>query len=152
MKFSTREDIAAPIDHVFRAVSDFRVFERAALRRGVAVDRMETLTHPDAEMGWTINFTYRKKPRQISAELVRYDPPNGLMFESYAPGITAIGLIELVALSRQRTRLSMSVDMRPTSIGGRLTIQSLKLTKTKLNQKFKNRVAKLADQIESSAT
>ncbi len=34
MKFSTRKDIDAPIDHVFASVSDFQVYERAAMRRG----------------------------------------------------------------------------------------------------------------------
>lgn len=150
MKFSTREDIQAPIEHVFRMVSDFDGFERSALRRGVEVHRKQTLTQLNAELGWDIGFDYRNKPRRVSAELVQYDPPNGLLFFTYGPGITADGVIDLVALSRARTRLSVSLDLKPTSLGGRLTVQSLKLAKSRLLHRFRTRIATYSDTIENS--
>ena len=41
MKFSTREDIEAPVDHVFAEVSDFAGFERRALRHGADITRLD---------------------------------------------------------------------------------------------------------------
>ena len=38
MKLATREDIDAPIEAVFRELSDFDSFERAILRRGAEVE------------------------------------------------------------------------------------------------------------------
>ena len=37
MKFSTKEDIDAPIDAVFDMLCEFDQFERAAMRRGAEV-------------------------------------------------------------------------------------------------------------------
>jgi len=42
MKFSTREDVEAPVDYVFGQISDFGAFERQALRRGADVRRLDS--------------------------------------------------------------------------------------------------------------
>ncbi|MBS9717418.1 SRPBCC family protein [Pseudohalocynthiibacter aestuariivivens] len=148
MKFSTREDIEAPIEHVFQAISDFDGFERSALRRGAEVQRRERLTEPGAEKGWDIGFEFRGKPRRIVAELTHFDAPNGLQVATATPGIAGDLVAELVPLSRSRTRLRFSLEMRPTSLGGRLTIQSLKLAKGNLTRRFVARVAKFAIDVE----
>ena len=149
MIFSTKEDVEAPIEHVFRMVSDFDGFERSALRRGVEVRRKETLTRPNAEMGWDIGFEFRNRMRRISAELVQYDPPNGLLFFTYGAGVTANGMIDLVALSRARTRISVSLDLKPTSLRGFLTVLSLNFVKSRLTYRLRTRVAKYSDVIEN---
>ena len=46
MKFSTRTDIAAPVEFVFAQLSDFPGFEAAARRRGAEVTRLDTLAAP----------------------------------------------------------------------------------------------------------
>ena len=51
MKFSTKEDIDAPIDAVFQMLCDFETFERAAMRRGAEVHRTDTKTTPGVGMG-----------------------------------------------------------------------------------------------------
>lgn len=150
MKFSTREDIEAPIDFVFRMASDFDGFERSALRRGVTVKRRETLTQPGAKQGWDIGFRFRGKQRDVAAELVSYDAPNTMVFTATARTMHADVTVDLMPLSRERTRLSFVVDLKPKNMRGRVKIQSLKIAKSNIMRRFRLRVANFAAEVEDS--
>ena len=56
MKFSTKEDIDAPIDAVFEMLCEFDQFERAAMRRGAEVQRVDQLAEPGVGMLWEAAF------------------------------------------------------------------------------------------------
>lgn len=149
MKFSTREDIAAPIDHVFAQISDFAAFERQALRRGADVQRLDA---GDVTTGtrWDIAFGFRGKDRKVRAELTALDAPNMLRVDSEGKGIVGVTLLELIALSPSRTRLAMSIELSPNSLAARLMLQSLKLAKSSLTARFKKRIAGYAEDIENN--
>ena len=55
---------------------------------------------------------------------------------------------ELVALSKNRTRIMLSFDIKPLNPSARLLVQSLKLAKTSLTKKFKLRAAEYAKTLE----
>lgn len=150
MKFSTREDIEAPIAHVFDVLSEFRRYERQALRHDIDVKRVAG--GPDPQIGdeWHIRLPYRGKVRQIKTVLVNYTPTSEMCFQSTTKGLSGECNLELVALAANQTRLFMSVELRPQNMSGRLLIQTLKLAKTRLTRKFKSRIAKLAERIEST--
>ncbi|WP_300519881.1 SRPBCC family protein [Aliiroseovarius sp.] len=148
MKLSTREDIAAPIDTVFAELSDFDGFERAALRRGAEVVRTDGSGMVGVGMTWRAQFPFRSRERVADLTLVEFDRPNGLKVFSQLSGVEAEIVVDLVALSRSRTRMAMSVDMRPKSIPARLMIQSMKLAKSNLTKRFKKRIADYATLIE----
>ena len=59
MKFSTTEDIAAPAEAVFDAFCDFASFERAAMRRGAEVQRLDHMAVPGVGMAWHAPFDMR---------------------------------------------------------------------------------------------
>ena len=147
MKLSTREDIDAPISAVFDAVTDFDGFERQLLRRGVDVTRDES--HPLDVPGatWQARFDWRGRPQNLEAELVSIEAEQGYAIESRASGVVAMSVVDLVALSRARTRLFVSIDLRPTTLTSRLFIHSLKLGKGALTRRFKARVADFASGI-----
>ncbi|WP_421701435.1 SRPBCC family protein [Aliiroseovarius sp.] len=148
MKLSTREDIAAPIEAVFAELSDFDGFERAALRRGAEVMRTDGNGAVGVGMTWRAQFPFRNRERVADLKLMEFDRPNGMKVFSKISGVEAEIVVDLVALSRSRTRMSMSVDMRPKSIPARLMIQSMKLAKTSLTKRFQKRVADYASVIE----
>ena len=144
MKFSTREDIEAPIEHVFARVTDFSSFERQALRRGGDIRRLDAAPTPGVGSAWDVSFQFRGKDRKMKAALVKLDEPTALHIDTTASGIDGETRVELVALSRSRTRLSVTMELKPKSLSARLLIQSLRLAKSNLSRKFKMRVADFA--------
>ncbi|WP_306005403.1 SRPBCC family protein [Aquicoccus porphyridii] len=150
MIFTTKEDIEAPLEHVFGVVSDFDRFERLALRRGAEVSRMDRLQQPGLGMMWHIAFQMRGKRREIQIELTEYDPSNRMVFESRSPNIGGHMIVDLVALSRLRTRLGLEIELKPLTLSTRLLVQSMKLAKGSLNKRFKVRVAEYAKATEDN--
>ena len=148
MKFSSREDINAPIEQVFSALCDFEGFERQAMRRGAEVQRMDTLAEPGIGMRWKVDFTMRGRRRQMDLNLVRFDVPNEMVFSACSPGIDGAFSVELMALSRSRTRMSVALELSPLNLSARLLVQSLKLAKATLTKRFKLRVADYAKGLE----
>jgi hypothetical protein len=148
MKFSAREDIDAPIDRVFAALCDFEGFERQAMRRGAEVQRVDPLTQPGVGMRWKTAFTMRGRRRNLDLEMVRFDDPNEMLLEAKSKAVHIDFSIELIALSRSRTRMSIALDLSPLNLSARLLVQSLKLAKATLTKRFKLRVADYAKTLE----
>ncbi len=148
MKLSTREDIAAPIEAVFAELTDFDGFERVALRRGAEVARTDDKGTVGTGMTWRAQFPFRQRVRVADLELVEYDKPNMMRVKSKLSGIEAEIIVDLISLSRARTRMTLSADLRPKSIPARLMIQSVKLAKGNLTKRFRKRVAEYAATIE----
>lgn len=147
MKFSTREDVEAPIDYVFGQISDFGAFERQALRRGADVRRLDSGPVVKGST-WDVAFKFRGKDRRMRATLTELDRPNGLQVDTVSPNINGVSQIELVPLSPHRTRIAVSIDMNANTLSARLLLQSLKLAKSNLTNRFKKRVSGFAQDIE----
>lgn len=150
MKISSREDVEAPIDQVFSVVSDFSKLQDHMQRRGVEI--VEDATGPEAGVGhrWSARFTWRGRARELDAELAALEPGQGYTINSHSSGVSCTTVVDLVALSKTRTRILVSLDLRPTTLSSRLLVQSLKLAKGKLTNRLKQRMGVLARRIESA--
>lgn len=148
MKFTTREDVDAPIDRVFDMICDFDGYERAAMRRGAEVRRTDTLSKPGVGMCWKAAFDMRGKRRDIEIEMKKFDAPHELGVFTTATGLEGTGQIELLALSRTRTRIAVEFEIKPTNLSARLLVQSLKLAKSSMTKRFKLRAAQYAKGLE----
>lgn len=149
MKFTTREDIEAPIDYVFAQVSDFAGFERRALRHGAKVHRLGDGAFAVGTQ-WDVSFKLRGRDRQMLATLAKMQEPEIYQIDAQSDGMIVATIVELVALSPRRTRLNVALELRPRSLTARVLLQSMKLAKTKLNKRFKARVLEYAEEIEES--
>lgn len=148
MKFSAREDIEATMEQVFADISDFDGHERSALRRGVDVSSYTVEQGGQTCPAWDIGFRYRGKPRVAHAILSTCDAPNLMHATFKIGGLEGIAVVELMALSRTRTRMTVGVEVSPKTLSAKLLVQSMKLAKTGLTQRFKQRVGKVAQEIE----
>ncbi len=150
MKFSTRQDIEAPIEYVFERAADFEAHARQAMRRGVAVERADDLAATGTGMCWNVRFDFRGKPRRVRGELTEFDLPNSYLIQSVSAGISADFDVELLSLSRNRTRLKAGLQLLPKTISARLLVQSLKLAKGSLDERFEKRIVQFASDIQGS--
>ncbi len=152
MQFAAREDVRAPIETVFRAVADFDGWERAALRRGAEISRTDSLTRHGTGMSWDAKFTFHNRPRTANVVLEKFDAPRQVRINAVSTGIDVTFVVELVSLSRERTRMDVFTELKPTTISSRLLLQPLKLARTKLSNRFRQRIASFAGSIEDSCS
>ncbi|MBQ2262600.1 MAG: SRPBCC family protein [Loktanella sp.] len=149
MKLSTREDIAAPIGHVFAQASDFDTFERRAIREGAQVTR-----HHDGPVmigtAWDIAVPVRGRIRQFTSTLTAYHAPDSYTITAMGDGLVCIAQLDLVALSPRQTRAIMKIDITARNLTARLLLQSLKLVKTRLSDRLKSRMHNYASVIADS--
>lgn len=147
MKFSTREDIEAPIEYAFGQVGDFGTFERQALRRGADVRRLDS---GPVKVGsaWDVAFKFRGKDRRMRLTVAALEQPNLIHLDAISPNIEATAHIDLVPLSPHRTRIAVAINIGAKTLSARLLLQSLKLAKSNLTNRFKKRVADFSQDIE----
>lgn len=148
MKFSTKEDIEAPIGDAFKMFTDFDQFERSALRRGAQVSRTDSLNLKGSGMTWHTKFKLRGKERKINAEIVEYNEPENYCLELHSDDVVAFATLDLMSLSKSRTRASFAVELKPKSLSGRLMVQTMRLGKSRLEKRFKTRTAEFVRVLE----
>ena len=141
MKFSTREDIDASVEQVFALLCAVEQYERAAMRRGVEVRRHPEPVTLSVGSAWDVNFVMRGKERNITIRIAEMEPRRRMTLEVSGKGYAGRVDFELMALSRSRTRLVVKFEVTPMTLTARLAIQSLRLTKKSLDEKYKIRVA-----------
>ena len=148
MKFSSKEDIEAPIEDVFALLSEFETFERSAIRRGIDVQRMTDISTPRAGITWHVQFNLRGKKRKLDLVMAEYDRPNTMRIDARSPGLDGYMSLDLLALSQKRTRMAVALELKPKTLSARLLVQSFKLAKSNLTKRFKLRVAEFAKGME----
>ena len=142
MKFSTKEDIEAPIEDAFALFTDFDKFERSALRRGGDVRRTDSPHQKGTGMTWDAQFKLRGKLRKVSAEMTEFNAPENYCIEMQSNDMIVFATLDLMPLSKSRTRAGMAIELKPKSLSGRLMVQTMRLGKSRLEKRFK---AKCAD-------
>mgnify|MGYP001549952864 CR=1 FL=1 len=98
---------------------------------------------------WKAAFTWRGRVYDVDAELVNLEEGEGYAIESRSNGVECLGVVDLMALSKSRTRMFVSIELKPTTLSSRLLVQSLRLAKSSLTRRFKSRVAEFATGLQS---
>ena len=148
MKLVRNEDVEAPVAFVYAALSNFDQWERAALRRGAEVTRLDTLATPGPGMMWNVGFDFRGRRRTVDLRLVGLEPSQTLALTGQGASMIGRALLELVEMGPKRTRLAVTVEVEARTLAARLLLQSLKFASAKVNRSFEARIAQLAATIE----
>ena len=149
MKFSTREDIEAPLGFVFERLTDFEGLERQVMRRGLEITRKNPELGNSKGAKWELKVPFRGKLRELKAELVEVDPSGRINVFAKSGGLNMDVTFDLLALSPARTRMTVGYDVRPDTLSARILLQSVKFAKATLQRRFKKRVAKFCEYLES---
>lgn len=148
MKFSTKEDLEIPIETVFEMLSDFEGFERAAMRHGAEIARAPGPVPVGVGQVWHVKASFRGRRRVFDVTLLGFEHPEHLRYEAMSNAMKASFILELVALSRKRTRMRVELDVRPKTMPARIMLQSAKLARNTINRRYKTRVAHFAEDLE----
>ncbi|WP_375279955.1 SRPBCC family protein [Pseudooctadecabacter sp.] len=148
MDLTTHEDIEAPIEFVFDQITDFATFERSVMRRGGDVERLEKGDDDGLGAKWRVKFLMRGVERKIVGEVTQADKPNAMEMTLKSKSADGALRVDLVALSRARTRLNVQFEATAKSIPAKLLFQSLKFARQKTQSRFKAAVAGFAEDVE----
>lgn len=148
MELTAREDIEAPQDAVFDAISDFESFERIVLRRGAEVRRTDNQSVAGKGMCWNVAFGFRGRPREADLEIVEFNRPENMLVKGNSGGVEVDFRVDLVALSRGRTRLDIRSDVKATSLPARLLLQPMRLAQSNILRRFRKKIAVFAGKVE----
>lgn len=140
MKFSAKEDVGKPVDQVFAQLSQFHLYERAAIRRGAEIERVSDAPVPMVGMAWNAKFPLRGRMRKIRVTLARLEPARDMGFEAIGQSVDGTFKIELIPLSPRNTRVAIAAEIMPKTLSSRLLVQSMRLAKSNLNRRFRTRI------------
>ena len=145
MRIALKHDIAIPAAKAFAMATDFAELERAARRKGVQVIRKDKLVGPGPGMSWDIAFRFRGRERRVESTLTSIDLPRQAVFTGMSQHL-AIGLVfSVIALSRDRSRLMLDLDLRPRTLRARFMIQSARLARGRIERTLRTRFEGFAD-------
>lgn len=140
MEFTAFEDVDVPIESAFDLLSEYDVFERMAMRRGVEVRRHDPANPIGVGTSWDLEFVWRGKDIDMQAEIVTYEHPELIAIEAIMPGMDVLVEFNLLALSKKRTRLQFTAKSSAKTLPMRLLLQSLKLARGNIDRKLQERV------------
>jgi hypothetical protein len=148
MNLSAKQDIDAPANYVCAQIADFESWERAAMRRGVDIERADTLQAPGPGMSWIAKFRYRGRDRTVGLKVERVDLEGQFGFSFSSPQSDGVLGLELVSMAANRTRALIKIEVRPKTFTAKLFLQSLRLAKSRVDKTVAQRAAHFGAEIE----
>ena len=148
MNLSARYDVEAPVDFVYRELTNFDAWEHMARRRGAEVTRDDRLSAAGPGMGWQVSFPFRGKARSARLKLAAATPTSQMIVDAVSKMVDGSLTFDLLDLAPNRTRIEVRMVVTPKTLAARIYVQTLKLARKKLEGNFAKKVAQLAVEME----
>jgi hypothetical protein len=149
MQLNVTEILTGHIEEVFGALSDFPAAERAALDAGVKVRRLDAHAAPTEGMRWQVGFYARGRDREAEIELVKYTRPTLIRYEGHVGGLHFETDVACRVVDSNATEVSVSTKLRARSMPARVLIQSMKLARRRVVQRYRNNVRRILRKVEA---
>lgn len=149
MKLTAKCDIEAPLAFVYRSITDFESWERDATARGVEVDRPTGFPIHGPGAAWIIRFTFRGKSRKVQVKIADQIEDHQLSLDLDSQVMSGGSVIDVQPLSPRKTRIKIAVTLKPKTLTARLFINTLRLTKGRVDRRFGKRAEQLGALIEN---
>lgn len=148
MRFGTRETIEAPAEFVFKQATAFYKFVALAREKGATVRREDPNPEAGTGLRWHIQYPLRGTMRGVVLELARKDPPQALVFDIVSPAIGGSFEVTFVATGPDSTEIEARLAVTPKTAKANIVVQSLRLTKGRLDKQFAGTVERQARKVE----
>jgi hypothetical protein len=99
---------------------------------------------PAPHFAWAATFDWNGAARDLRGEVIRFDAPHRFSAAMSAAQVEGTLDVEVTALDPVRSRVRVTLEWRPVTMSGRILLQSLRLVKGRLDERFAARVAELA--------
>ncbi|GHC63688.1 hypothetical protein [Neogemmobacter tilapiae] len=136
MKLKAHHDLDIGNHALFAALTDATRWERAAMRKGVEVLRIDGGDELAAGAVWQVTGLVRGKLRSGQLKLRMVEEPSHLLFDFESPMFTGVFVTRLFEMSARRTRVALEVEVRPRTLAARIVLQGARLGRQKLEGRF----------------
>ena len=147
MRFTAEERIAAPAEWVFARLSDMRALERAARRRGAQVTRTAGAAMAPGT-SWRAGFEFRGARREADVSVTEVRPPREIRLAGDGGGLKGDGTVAVEPDGAEACRLRVAVELSGSGLAGRALLQSLRLVRGRLEERFERRVGEIAARLD----
>jgi hypothetical protein len=148
MKLTAKTDLEVPADAVYASLMDHQTWEREAVRRGVGVERPSDMPLAGVGAGWRIKARYRGKMRNVLVRINSLTPGQSADFAIEGQSVDGNVVFDVLALSPRRSRLRVSIDIRPKTLAARLFLNTLRLAKGRVQARLETRLGKLGQHLK----
>lgn len=148
MQLVAKQDVEAPAAQVFGQLAAFDNWERAAMRRGAEVQRSATPVMPGPGTSWQTQFDYRGRLRKMTIRIEKLTEPTQMVLSAESAPVSAMVRVDVIDLAAKRTRIEVRIEIKPKTLAARLFLQTLRLTRSRVDRRFAQTIAHLASEIE----
>jgi hypothetical protein len=148
MKLTAKTDLEAPVEFLHAYLCDNATWERDAIRRGIEVERPADMPLTGVGAGWRIRVPFRGTVRKVLLRVDEIVQDRIIAYSFEGQALVGTAVLEVRALSPRRSRLKLTVDAKPKTLAARLFLNTLRLARRKVEERFEKRVAQLGARVE----
>lgn len=148
MKLTGKIDLEVPARFVFDMLADHSAWEREALRRGAEIERPADMPSAGVGAGWKLRFRFRGRVRKVLLKIEEMLPDSRMALSFEGQALEGGSELDILTLSARRSRLRVSVTVRPKTLAARLFLNTLRLAKRRVQKRLDMRLVQLAARIE----